>query len=384
MSLFQTTEFFLISVAFGIGSFGAVYLLVNAELRQRSWALAVFLVAGCVDQLDTLYLLSDGPIHIPKLVGLSFPATFLYGSSIYLYVRSMTAPAPLGVDRVAVLCLGLPLGGALCLLLPLYFLPVETKLAILAGEPVQSGTPTVAINLGILTLFFIMLAGFLVATWRRLRKNMDATRHLFSNLEHRTLAWLRFVFLLMVAASLWAASLEIWRSSDAAAHWHGLVNAGLAIAWTGALVFFGIEQKPTLEEASSEQIPIPPSQAPSPKYARSGLRQDRMERIALRLRAAMEEGEAFKDPQLYQRKLSDTLRNPDKHHSQTLNEHLGQNFFDFVNAYRVRAAKGVLAESAKPIVEIAFEVGFNSRSTFNAAFKKHTGHPPSYFRAPRP
>lgn len=60
-------------------------------------------------------------------------------------------------------------------------------------------------------------------------------------------------------------------------------------------------------------------------------------------------------------------------------------FFDFVNSYRVEAAKALIKTeeiNRKYTIEyIAAKSGFNSKSTFNAAFKKFTGMTPSQFRS---
>jgi AraC-like DNA-binding protein len=62
---------------------------------------------------------------------------------------------------------------------------------------------------------------------------------------------------------------------------------------------------------------------------------------------------------------------------------LGQTFSDFVNSYRVEAAKRKLLDPAfrhLSVLGIAEEVGFNSKSSFNSVFKKHTNMTPSRFR----
>ncbi len=66
-----------------------------------------------------------------------------------------------------------------------------------------------------------------------------------------------------------------------------------------------------------------------------------------------------------------------------VNENLNQRFNDFVNGYRVELAKEYLKDTSKElytIEAIANEVGFNSKSTFNAAFKKATQQTPSQFK----
>ena len=67
--------------------------------------------------------------------------------------------------------------------------------------------------------------------------------------------------------------------------------------------------------------------------------------------------------------------------SQILNEQLGKGFFELINSYRVAEAKDLLLQNRQhSILSIAFEVGFNSKSAFNRAFRKQVGMTPSEFR----
>src|SRR3546814_11800288 len=66
-----------------------------------------------------------------------------------------------------------------------------------------------------------------------------------------------------------------------------------------------------------------------------------------------------------------------------INQQLGVHFFDFVNRYRVEKAAAVLIDPAKhemSVLEIASETGFNTKSSFNAAFSKHLGSTPTEYR----
>ena len=73
-----------------------------------------------------------------------------------------------------------------------------------------------------------------------------------------------------------------------------------------------------------------------------------------------------------------------KHHlSQVINESFNLNFNDFINMYRIDEAMTLLQDKtncSKTILEVAYIVGFNSKSTFNSAFKKHTGQTPKEFK----
>ena len=58
-------------------------------------------------------------------------------------------------------------------------------------------------------------------------------------------------------------------------------------------------------------------------------------------------------------------------------------FFDFVNEYRIKKAMEMLSDTNKKdltVLEILYKVGFNSKSSFNTAFKKHAGKTPTQFR----
>ena len=66
-----------------------------------------------------------------------------------------------------------------------------------------------------------------------------------------------------------------------------------------------------------------------------------------------------------------------------INHHLNKHFFDFVNEYRIEKAMQLLTDPERKeytILEILYEVGFNSKSSFNTAFKKYTGKTPTDFR----
>jgi AraC-like DNA-binding protein len=68
--------------------------------------------------------------------------------------------------------------------------------------------------------------------------------------------------------------------------------------------------------------------------------------------------------------------------SQIINQKSGKNFNDLVNFYKIEDAKKLIesASNDKNILQIAYEVGYNSKSTFNTAFKKTTGLTPSQYK----
>jgi len=83
----------------------------------------------------------------------------------------------------------------------------------------------------------------------------------------------------------------------------------------------------------------------------------------------------------------ETLANAMKVHPKTLsraiNQILGSNFSEYINSYRIEEAKLLLQNNLDnqiTIMEVMFDVGFNSRSVFNTAFKNKTGVTPSQYK----
>lgn len=91
----------------------------------------------------------------------------------------------------------------------------------------------------------------------------------------------------------------------------------------------------------------------------------------------------FLNPSLTIQDISNTIQIPTRELSILINHQLDQHFYDFVNSYRIEQAMEILKDTSKSkltILEILYEVGFNSKSSFNTAFKKHTGYTPTDYR----
>lgn len=102
-----------------------------------------------------------------------------------------------------------------------------------------------------------------------------------------------------------------------------------------------------------------------------------------RLKQYMAEREPFLDPSLTIQELANQIDIPVRDLSVLINHHMDQHFFDFVNEYRIQKAMGILKDqfrSQLTVLEILYEVGFNSKSSFNTSFKKHTNLTPTAYR----
>lgn len=363
----------LSSATAAIGLFAAAQLGLRRDWRSApATALAVFLALSGISGIDLLLDRTGVYGAHPWTTGILWALSLFLGPSILAYVLAMTSEP----DRwtfARIWRIGWPAGVAVLIASPFFVLPARTRLAVygLAETDAVSGI----LQLLFVALFLLVTLGYLAAALVVLSRHVRRVRDLFSNIEDRTLSWLRALVLVMLAAWAWGAVKSVL-SIGANAHWLDVTAAAIELGWTAAIGLFGLSQKPIYTQETET-----PKVLPSPeKYARSALPETRQVEIAARLEQAMRADALYRDPLLSLSALASRVAITPNHLSQALNEHLGQSFFDYVNRWRVEEAVARIKASDEPILTIAYDVGFNSRSTFNAAVKKHAGQPPSAFR----
>ncbi len=152
------------------------------------------------------------------------------------------------------------------------------------------------------------------------------------------------------------------------------------IATASSVIFYGIT---FYFLTHSELLHAAKPEAVRKKYEKSALAPEVAGSLKERLLGCMEREKPYLDSELTLPQLAEKLRTSTHHLSQLVNEGLGVNFADFINQYRIEAVKEKLRDPAfghLKIEEIAYQTGFNAKSTFQAAFKKFAGVTPSEYR----
>jgi AraC-like DNA-binding protein len=119
------------------------------------------------------------------------------------------------------------------------------------------------------------------------------------------------------------------------------------------------------------------------KYLGSTLTPSQIEEYKKQLVALLRIDKPFLNPQISLADLSEKLSVSTKHLSQIINQSFNKSFFDFINSYRIQEVQQILKESKDDkltVLEAMYQAGFNSKSSFNTAFKKETGLTPTEFR----
>ena len=117
------------------------------------------------------------------------------------------------------------------------------------------------------------------------------------------------------------------------------------------------------------------------KYVKTALKKEAIERYLSRLEMVM----INQKPYLEAISLRQLAKMTDMHPnqlSQLINEHIGQRFSDYINAYRLEHFKSLVEQPKNQnltLLALAYESGFNSKTVFNTFFKKTTGKTPKAY-----
>jgi AraC-like DNA-binding protein len=149
---------------------------------------------------------------------------------------------------------------------------------------------------------------------------------------------------------------------------------------------FGFHQPSIFEELvkHDHRSEAPTLEKDSKKYERSGLKKKDAAELVNKIRKYMVIEKPYLDRELTIYDLSNQLKISRHTLSEVINEHMGMNFYNLVNEYRIKEVKERLKSedyTNLTILAIAYDSGFNSKSSFNTVFKEKTGQTPSEYLA---
>jgi len=140
------------------------------------------------------------------------------------------------------------------------------------------------------------------------------------------------------------------------------------------LIFWGLKRPEILEGMNGEI---------DEKTERHIISNEERQQFLTHLEEFMKNEKIYFESSLTISGLAQRVKIPQRTLSFLINNSYQQNFFDFINSYRIEAAKRILSDPSKKkltILEILYQVGFNSKSVFNTVFKKNTGLTPTDYR----
>jgi AraC-like DNA-binding protein len=240
------------------------------------------------------------------------------------------------------------------------------------------------ISILFLLLFSFQLIYFGIASYRKLQKHKKTIMQLASNIEEIDLKWLEMIVkFILVLLVLWAIDINFENSANHFSFLNALLLVGVF-----AISFYSLKQKEVYSFISTKNIEINEIindvQITENQIDKKKLVSDeKLEVNKNELTRIMDDEKPFLDSELTLMKLAAKLNSTPHQLSYIINTGFNENFYQFINRYRVEEAKKIILDPKMDhlsFVGIGFEVGFNSKSVFNTMFKKISGFTPSQYK----
>jgi len=352
-----------------ISVFLLIFFSIFLVTRKKQSRLSNFLLAGFlfINSIPFLFdIINSLDLKIfsslPTLYLSFFNLDFLMGPLIYFYTKSV-AIKDFRLKKkdwphlLPVIVFNLYLLFSIILKqttgIPLSFIRREITAALLASH--------------------MLLVIYACLSVRVLRQFTAAINNVYSYTKKINLNWLRFV--LVGFGIIWLMIIVnclvriIWNTPITSLN---DILSAVNFAVSTIIIYYGLTQPRLFTGIESKS-----------KYEGSTLTSKNAKLYTHRLKVFMKTEKPHLTPSITINELSDKLSIPARHLSQLVNEQFQQNFFDFINSYRIEEAKRYLIKNSHHnlnISQILYEVGFNSKAAFNRAFSKHVGMSPKEFR----
>ena len=317
---------------------------------------------------------------------ISIPAFLLLAPALWFYVRGLTSETRLALTRKDTKHF-IPFGLGVIACSFLLFSPATIRNQIIGDGDGPDTAWIIAITLMIIFVMF-MWAGqviiYIIALLRRISTYRTRLKDVFASTEGRELRWIIWMIVLLVATIFIILPDLFIGFADPIS----FIPSAFNVVLIGFLSIWGLSQMPGFIVTGETGLPnaervhqdTGEAQLPVAKYEKSAFTEEDTSRIAKKVKAAMEKDKLYLDPNLSLRLLAKHVAVPPNYVSQTLNGHIGETFFDYINRWRIEYAKPLLADSDETVLNITYDAGFNSRSSFHKAFKKETGQTPTAYR----
>lgn len=337
--------------------FAALLMITKKEPSISDRVLAAWLILLAI---SFLFSGIEIEIHQQSILANSF---LLINPAFFIYIRSLTDP----VFRLRWI--------QLLHLLP-YVLFEAGALSATLPRILANTTPEMAYIIAFVLIASISTLLYNLVSIRRVHAHRLNLENEFSKIERNLrLGWILFIlisYIIFTSTVLILAAAHIHELQESFEGARGTLEGFLAL--TFILSFYGLRQQRIYKQNGNAE--------PRPKYHASLLSAARKQEIHQLLLDHFNSRQPYLDPDLSMDLLSEKLGVPKHQITEVLSTLEGKNFFTFVNAYRIEAVKEQLADPSNlySIDAIAYECGFNSKSSFYTVFKRLTKQTPLQYR----
>ncbi|WP_340063655.1 helix-turn-helix domain-containing protein [Ascidiimonas aurantiaca] len=341
-----------------------IALIINLKKNKDYLAnllISIFILLHSLFIINVSLYLSNYTYYIPHTLYLTATFSFLYGPLLFFYFKRVTQQYHFKLIDLLHLLPSIVLS---IYILPIYLLSSEEKLHMMINRDTLMFPFMVTVV--ILKILSLSIYGFLVY---RIYVKAKHKKH-----EAPVKKWQRnivifnvsYIFAYLIYGLILMKIIKI----DFLIH-PQIILMSMLVLYVGFSAY-----------ARPEVFNMPMPAHEDPKYRKSGL----TERFSIELKEQLvhlfEAEKIFKDSSISLDSVSERLGTTRHNTSQVINEHFNMNFFELVNTFRIEEAIEMLKNDSHRnlhIIDVAYEVGFNNKVTFNKAFKKETQLTPTQF-----
>lgn len=350
------------------------FFLFTAKAKNRlsNIVFGVFMLLSAIDNIFVSKVLYENYFSLSQTIALT---VFLQLPVFYFYVKSVCY-SDFRLKKIHILHAIPYVIANLLMLSSNYGFDPDSSIVLLSGlsEPLKNKLIHTMIHIQVFTY---LIAAFLVV---RRSKKLYLENYAYASVPYYK--WLLQLISVLFILHLFAVLKNIYKFSedDAVYYWTRFI-----LISTELLIFCWYVLKalnyPNLFKSVDSKLTLASDMTDTSKPAKiSSIEEDKK---VQKVKSYMASEKPFLEPSLTIQQLAHQIQLPTKELSVLINHKMGQHFFDFVNEFRIAEAKTILTDSNKKeltVLEILYEVGFNSKSSFNTAFKKYTGTTPTLYR----
>jgi len=308
----------------------------------------------------------------PHTFLMSSSVALLYGPFLYLYFKRITQQYVLKLKDILHL---IPTLLLLLILIPFYTLPENEKLNIMFDVSNVYSKKYFFYLIFIPKLSSYIIYGFFIG-----KLYFNKTLQRLGNNDVVLLKWKRNIYyihvMFVISYTLYGISAGLIIFSDSNFIFHSQIMAmALMVLYIAQMAYLNPKVFDYKSFMSNNGLGFS-------KYLKSGLTASFSEELKEQLIELFAVNKVYRDSSLNLETLSEKLNTTRHNTSQIINEHFDMNFFELINKFRIEEAIKLLLEDKNGnlnIIDIAYEVGYNNKVTFNKAFKKTTSLTPTQF-----
>lgn len=354
--------FYLFSALIGF-FIGLMLLLGKKKDRTAAILISVFVLVHSVFIFHLFLFNTNLQFRVPHTLFMSSVFSYLYGPLIYFYFKRITLSYNFKkIDWLH----AIPTLIIVIITIPIFLLSAEEKLRVMFHMG-SVNTKTYLVLAFSTKLLSLLVYGFLTLKVYLKTKNYswitdDAkkwTRNLVTLTQVYVLSYFIYGFTItdMIPRSEFLYHLQI-------------------VAMASMVLYIGYKSylMPNLFTSSFVKQ--------QNKYKKSGLTSSFSNELKEQLMQLLEADKIYRQNNISLAIVSDKLGTTRHNTSQVINEHFGLNFFELINKYRIEEATEILKNDKNKnlnIIDVAYEVGFNNKVTFNKSFRKVLSQTPSQY-----